>query len=342
MLKAKRLNANSSEVAVVLGERLARYGFGDGHPFGPDRHAAFQREFEQRGLAQHVLVLEPRDASTADLQLFHTPDYVRFVCERSQCGSGWLDGGDTPAFRGVFEAAACVVGSSLAAADWIMQRSLRRAFVPIGGLHHAARDRAAGFCVFNDCGVVVEHLRRAHGISRVAYVDIDAHHGDGVYYGFENDPELIFADLHESGHTLYPGTGDDSETGRGAAAGTKLNVPLPAGAGDVEFDAVWPRMLAHVERFAPEFFILQCGADSVAGDPITHLKLSSGCHARAARELCALADRLGHGRVLALGGGGYDRANLARTWSGVVEALLGAGLTQPPTQPSRPSTQPSN
>jgi acetoin utilization protein AcuC len=153
-------------------------------------------------------------------------------------------------------------------------------------------------------------------------VDVDAHHGDGVYYAFDDDPDLIFADLHESGHTLYPGTGSDAEIGRGAAAGTKLNVPLEAGAGDADFDLVWPGMLAHVERHAPEFMILQCGADSIGGDPITHLKLTSACHARAARELCLLADRLGHGRVLALGGGGYDRGNIARTWCGVVEALL--------------------
>jgi acetoin utilization protein AcuC len=323
-LKHSVLNAPGPEVAVVLGEQLARYGFGDGHPFGADRHAAFVREFELRRLPAQVAQLEPRDASEAELLLFHTPEYLRFVSERSQAGGGWLDAGDTPAFRGVFEAAACVVGSSLTAADWIMDAPRRRAFVPIAGLHHAARDRAAGFCVFNDCGVVVEHLRRAHGLARIAYVDVDAHHGDGVYYAFDDDPELIFADVHESGQSLYPGTGSDAEVGRGPAAGTKLNVPLPAGSGDAEFDGAWPLMLAHVERYAPAFVILQCGADSVAGDPITHLQFSSACHARAARDLCRLADRLGHGRVLALGGGGYDRGNIARTWCGVVEALLDA------------------
>jgi acetoin utilization protein AcuC len=308
----------------VLGERLARYGFGDGHPFGADRHGAFAREFEQRGLAQRVQLLEPRDALLAELELFHTPEHVRFVIERSQNGGGWLDAGDTPAFRGVFEAASCVVGASLTATDWIMRGTRRRAFVPIAGLHHAARERAAGFCVFNDCGVVIEHLRRAHGIARIAYIDIDAHHGDGVFYAFETDPELIFADVHESGQTLYPGTGAGDEVGRGEAAGTKLNVPLAAGAGDAEFNVAWEQMLAHVERYAPAFCILQCGADSIGGDPITHLRYTSACHARAARDLCALADRLGHGRVLALGGGGYDRGNLARTWSDVVHELLAA------------------
>jgi len=321
-MPGQKLNQPGPETAVSLGERIARYGFPGGHPFGPDRHGAFQREFEQRALGARVTLLDPVQASVEDLLLFHTRSHVEFVQRSSELGNGVLDGGDTPSFRGVYEAAACVVGASLQAAEWIMAGPRRRAFVPIAGLHHAARDRAAGFCVFNDCGVVIEALRRRHGLRCIAYVDIDAHHGDGVFYAFEDDPQLIIADLHESAQTLYPGTGHEHESGTGAAAGTKLNMPLPAGAGDAQFAAVWPLMLEHVARFKPEFLILQCGADSVAGDPLTNLRFSPAMHARAAAELRALADRLGHGRVLALGGGGYDRANLAQAWTGVVQALL--------------------
>jgi acetoin utilization protein AcuC len=302
---------------------LARYGFGDGHPFGPDRHAAFVREFEARGLARRVQIIEPRDATYEELLGFHTPAYVDLVRERSAEGHGFLDAGDTPAFRGVYEAAAVVVGSTLNAAEAIMAGQCRRAFVPIAGLHHAARDHAAGFCVFNDCGVAIELLRRNHGLERIAYIDIDAHHGDGVFYAFEDDPGVIFADTHEDGRYLYPGTGLASETGRGAALGTKLNLPIPPGADDAAFDRVWPQVLAHLERFRPQFILLQCGADSLEGDPITHLRFSSKTHGRAARELAELADRLGHGRVLALGGGGYNRTNLAQAWTAVVESLLG-------------------
>ena len=135
--------------------------------------------------------------------------------ERSVTGEGYLDAGDTPAWRGVYEAAADVVGATLLAAEQIMAGKARRAFIPIAGLHHAARGSAAGFCVFNDCGVAVEMLRRNHGLKRIAYVDIDAHHGDGMYYGFESDPDLIFADIHEDGRYLYPGTGSAAETGPG-------------------------------------------------------------------------------------------------------------------------------
>ncbi|HEX9138583.1 MAG TPA: acetoin utilization protein AcuC [Steroidobacteraceae bacterium] len=323
------MKASNSQVGVLLGERLARYGFPDGHPFGPDRFGAFLREFDSRELREPTILLEPVQASEESLLLFHTAEHVRLVQERSLAGCGTLDDGDTPAYRGVYEAAACVVGASLAATDWIMAEPYRRAFVPIGGLHHATRERAAGFCVFNDCGVVIETLRRRYGLRRIAYVDIDAHHGDGVFYAYENDPELIIADLHENGQSLYPGTGEASETGRGAAAGTKLNVPLPAGAGDADFARVWPQMLAHVERLQPQFILLQCGADSLAGDPLAHLQLSAASHTRAARELCELADRVCDGHVLALGGGGYDRANLAAAWTGVVEALLLPRRTRP-------------
>jgi acetoin utilization protein AcuC len=315
------VNSQTPQVAVVIGERLARYGFPEGHPFGPDRHGAFLREFDRQGLRSRVTLLDPVEASRADLELFHEPEYLNFVRERSESGVGSLDGGDTPAFRGVYEAASCVVGASLAAMEWVLARSQRRAFVPIAGLHHAGRAQAAGFCVFNDCGVVIEALRKRHGLERVAYVDIDAHHGDGVFYAYQDDPGVIIADLHECGRSLYPGTGAAEEQGRGAATGTKLNVPLEAGAGPVEFALAWPRMVAHLEHFAPQFVILQCGADSVAGDPLTHLQLTSACHARAALELAALADRHCDGRLLALGGGGYDRANLAEAWTGVVQAL---------------------
>jgi acetoin utilization protein AcuC len=293
---------DKTNLGVVVSERLARYGFGAGHPFGPDRHAAFVREFESRGLHRRVQMLDVRDASYDELLSFHTAAYVDLVRERSVSGQGFLDGGDTPAFRGIYEAAVTVVGASLNASAAIMSGQCRRAFVPIAGLHHAGRDHAAGFCVFNDCGVVIEQLRKSSGLQRIAYVDIDAHHGDGVFYAF--------------------GTGSASETGKGTALGSKLNIPMPPGSDDIAFDSVWPQVISHLEQFAPEFIILQCGADSLEGDPITHLRYSAATHGKAARELAQLAERLGHGRVLGLGGGGYNRSNLAQAWSAVVENLL--------------------
>lgn len=315
----------AANTMVVTGETIAAYGFSGGHPFGPDRHEAFMREFAASGLQGRTRHAQPRAATNAELASFHTQRYIDFVRERCGAGIGYLDGGDTPAQRGLYESSCAVVGATLVAAEALMSGTARRAFVPIAGLHHAARDAAAGFCVFNDIGVAIEQLRAKHGLKRFAYADIDAHHGDGVYYGFENDPAVAFVDLHEDGRSLYPGTGAADDIGSGAATGTKLNLPLAAGSGDAEFRDAWAKGLAHIEAANPEFIILQCGADSIAGDPITHLQLSPAAHAQAARDLIALAEKLGHGRVLALGGGGYNRRNLALTWTGVVREMVEAG-----------------
>ncbi len=306
---------------VYKGDALANYGFGDEHPFGVDRHEAFHAELAEANLGTAIRYAEPRRASVDDIALFHTAEYIDHVSKRSQEGTGFLDDGDTPAYPGIFDKALDVVGTTLAAVDAIMAGESRRAFVPIAGLHHAGRGHAAGFCVFNDCGVAVEHLRKTHGIRRIAYVDIDAHHGDGVFYGFEDDPDLIFADIHEDGRFLYPGTGHAEETGTGDAIGTKLNIPMPPGAGDAEFETAWARVKDYVDDAAPEFVIFQCGADSLEGDPITHLRYTEAAHARAASDLCDLADRHCGGRIIGAGGGGYNLGNLARAWTRVVQSF---------------------
>ena len=308
-------------VFVYKGDAIANYGFGEGHPFGPDRHDVFHEALERAELGDAIQFASPRRATVDELMLFHTADYIDFVSQASQSGNGFLDGGDTPAFPGIFDRACDVAGTTLAAVDAVMAGEARQAFVPIAGLHHAGRGHAAGFCVFNDCGIAVEHLRARHGLTRIAYVDIDAHHGDGVFYGFEEDPDLIFADIHEDGRYLYPGTGAAEETGRGAAINTKLNIPLPPGADDAVFDTVWPEVMRYLESANPEFIILQCGADSLEGDPITHLCFSENAHGKAAAELRGLAENCCDGRLVATGGGGYNRDNLAAAWTRVVVSM---------------------
>ncbi len=311
----------SESAILITGPEIAAYGFPGGHPFGADRHAAFIAELERSAAWPSLERRRAPQATRAELELFHTPAYIDKVERLSATGHGLLDQGDTPAFPGVYEAAAAVVGGTLAALAGIVAGPIPRAFIPIGGLHHARRDGAAGFCVFNDCGVAIEAARRVHGIEKVAYVDIDAHHGDGVFYAFESDPALVFADMHEDGRFLYPGTGAREETGRGAARGTKLNIPLPPGADDTVFHQAWNEVEEFLERAEPELILLQCGADSLAGDPITHLQFSAEAHAHAARRLRQLAEHYCDGRVLAMGGGGYNRQNLADAWTRVVEEL---------------------
>lgn len=314
--------AGMDAVTLYSGDALGAYGFGQGHPFGPDRQEAFLQRLRADGLDGRVAHAAPVRANDDMLLRFHARGYIEFVRERCAAGVGYLDGGDTPAEPAMAEAAEWVVGTTVAAVEAIIAGATRRAMVPIGGLHHAGRDHAAGFCLYNDCGVAIETLRRVHGIERVAYVDIDVHHGDGVFYAFESDSAVIIADIHEDGRFLYPGTGSRTERGTGAGEGTKLNLPLPPGAGDTEFRIAWAEVEAFLDLHAPGFFILQCGADGLTGDPLAHLRYSDATHAYATERLCMLADRHASGRVLALGGGGYDRDNLGRAWTAVLQALI--------------------
>lgn len=318
---AAREAAGGIGAALYADDGLARYGFPPGHPLGADRQGAFLKEAQAQRLLAGVAMPASRPATREELLRFHSARHVDKVFNAERDKLEYLDKGDTPVFPGVYAASALVVGAALDGLERVMRGEFKRSLQPIGGLHHAGRDHAAGFCVFNDLGVVIETLRSRHGVKRVAYVDIDVHHGDGIYYPFEEDPDLIFADVHEDGRHLYPGTGSEDETGRGAARGTKLNIPLAPGSGDAEFATAWPRVEAHLEKFEPEFVVFQCGADGLKGDPLAHLTYSPATHALAARGLRRIADKYAGGRMMAFGGGGYDRGNLGRAWSAVLREI---------------------
>jgi len=312
-----------SKPHIYLGESLGHYGFPNGHPFGPWRMDAFWQALRDKGLEQQVAIEAPVIASEEAIERFHDRAYLEQVKARSEDGLGYLDFGDTPAYIGVYDDAATVVGSCLDAVERIMKNEFQRAFLPIAGLHHARREGASGFCVFNDCGVVIETLLDIYGLERIAYVDIDAHHGDGVFYAFETNPHVLIADLHEDGHYLFPGTGEASETGRNDAEGTKLNIPPPPNADETVFLERWDEVETFINQHEPQFFLLQCGVDSLAGDPLTDLKLTPNCHRYAAQRLVRLADKFAKGRLLAVGGGGYAKANIEQGWTAVVDGLLG-------------------
>ena len=313
----------NSKILVIKDENISSYGFGDDHPFGPDRHGAFHRYLTDSGISSLVhLAASGYIAVRADIERFHTNEYIDRVIAHCQLGKGFLDNGDTPAIQGLYESSLAVVGASLFVTEEIISGRFKRAFVPIAGLHHARRNSAGGFCVFNDIGVVIETLRNIHGVNRIAYIDIDAHHGDGVYYSYEEDPNLIFVDVHEDGRFLFPGTGFPEEIGIGPAKGTKKNISLKPGDGDVVFQENWSHIQAFLDDSEPEFFILQCGADSLLGDPITNLALSERSHYLAAQSLTVLAEKHAKGRIIALGGGGYNRDNIGRAWTQVVKAFV--------------------
>lgn len=307
----------------MYGDALAKYGFGGSHPWGSDRLYAFWSKFQSDGLdkMENIVIEEPVMADEEALLNFHSKAYVEFVKKASVLGQGFLDYGDTPAFKGVFEATSYVVGSTLKALDMVMKKKVDHAFNPIGGLHHARREFAGGFCVFNDIGVAIAAARNNYNVKKVAYIDIDAHHGDGVFYEFNNDPNVFIVDVHEDGKYLYPGTGFEDETGEGDAEGTKLNLPMKPFANDNDFVNAFKRAEQFLDDAKPELIILQSGGDSIKGDPITHLSFSENAHRYATDALHKLAHKHCNGRMIALGGGGYNRNNIAAAWVEVVKAL---------------------
>jgi acetoin utilization protein AcuC len=311
---------SDSPVAVITGPSLADYHFGDTHVFGPVRQQAFIDGMEAQSLTEQVTWLAPVQCKTDDLELFHNSAFIEHVRQACQAGTGFLDQGDTPARTGIFEAASNVVGSVLDMIDKVMAGQFRRGFIPIAGLHHGFRDHVSGFCVFNDCAIAIEHLRNRYPLKKILYVDIDAHHGDGVFYNYASDSNIFIVDFHEDG--LYPRTGDADETGDGPAKGTKMNVPMPQMADDDAFAKGWKKAEVFIREIKPEFIIFQCGADSLNGDPITHLDYTTRSYQLAAKSLCQLADEFCDGRLVALGGGGYNLENISQAWPVVVWAML--------------------
>jgi len=309
-------------VAVVKGEELLRYSFPGMHPLKSERLERFYGRLEQETVwASHITRVKPVKAAEEEIMLFHTPEYVKFVKLAGERGTGYLDYGDTPAYKNCFEAASYVVGSTLELCRLVLNGRADGGFNPMGGLHHARRDSAGGFCIFNDAGVAIQYLLEEEGLSRVAYVDIDAHHGDGVCYDFYSDARVIFADIHQDGRTLYPGTGFEHETGAGDAKGLKLNIPLQPFSGDEEFIQAFNRVEQFLQSFDFDMILFQCGADGIQGDPITNLQYSPEAHRHAARRLRVMAEKKCGGRIVALGGGGYKPENVAVSWTNVVTAL---------------------
>ena len=309
-------------VGVYIGDGLRSYAFPDDHSFGEGRLDSFWSQAVKTGLNLKVEVLAPEIANEAELAIFHSEEYIELLKHKSKVGTGFLDLGDTPAFPGIFEAASYIVGSGLNAVDRLIRGEYKRIFIPIAGLHHCRQGAAAGFCAISDLGVMIKVLRQKHGIQRIAYVDIDAHHGDGVFYSFEDDPDLIFADIHEDGRFLYPGTGFSYEVGKGEAKGTKLNIPVFPGSRDDTFFRSWGKIEEFLRHFRPEIIIFQAGADSIKGDPITDMEFTPAAHGHAARQLCKIADEFCNGKLIATGGGGYNPRNIAYGWCAVLEEMI--------------------
>ena len=313
-------------LGLVYSEEFQQYDFGPTHPLTPTRLKLTFELMNATGLLEspNVKLTKPRYATDAELGLFHTPEYLAFVKRVGGLGSGFLDAGDTPGFEGCYEASALAAGASLTAVDQVMSGEVAHSMNISGGLHHAHPDRASGFCIFNDPAISIAYVKKKYGLKKILYLDVDAHHGDGVMYGFYHDGSVLDIDFHEDGNHLFPGTGFANEVGEGDGKGLKLNIPLPPFTDDNLYLPVFREIVPHaVRKFRPEFLLLQCGVDSHANDLLAHLQLTTKAYVEVARIAHELAHEVGGGHFVVLGGGGYNQANVARTWT-----LVAAELTQ--------------
>ncbi|AXG82557.1 acetoin utilization protein AcuC [Streptomyces paludis] len=315
----------SGHARLMWDDAVTGYDFGAGHPMDPVRLSLTMGLVRACGLDRLVDVVAAPAAGGSTLGLVHHQDYVDAVRRasrdpRAADGAYGLGTVDDPAFAGMHEASALIAGQSVGAAEAVWRGENAHAVNFAGGLHHAMPGAAAGFCVYNDAALAVARLLEL-GAERVAYVDVDVHHGDGVQAVFWEDPRVLTISLHEHPRTLFPGTGWPEETGAGAGEGGAVNVALPAGTGDEgwlrAFHGVVPELLAD---FRPQVLVTQHGADTHVEDPLAHLAVSLDAQ-RAVQVAChelahAYADG---GRWVALGGGGYAVVDVVpRSWTHLV------------------------
>lgn len=304
------------KAAFVYDEAVSHHVLREGHVMRPTRLRYTYELLEAYGAFRDSRLVPPRHATEEELLWFHSPDYVAAVRSLSRDEGKVLperynfsQHGDNPPYPGMYEAATLSTGASLVAAELVASGQAEVAFNVAGGLHHAAADHASGFCIFNDPVIAIECLRR-RGM-RLLYVDIDCHHGDGVQNAFYATDQVMTISVHESGRFLFPGTGEVEELGSGPGRGYSVNVPLaPYTQDDVFYWAVMEVVPPLAQAFKPDVLVTQLGMDTHFNDPITHLRLTVEGHARVVGELGRLAPRW-----LALGGGGYDMAAVARGWS---------------------------
>ncbi|WP_024475531.1 acetoin utilization protein AcuC [Arthrobacter sp. CAL618] len=320
--------------SVVWDESMLAYNFGPTHPMNPQRLALTARLATDLGLFDRdgVTVAEPFVATDGELGTVHSSHYITAVRtadtnpDQADQALG-LGTADNPAFPGMHDASARLVGGSLAAADAVLSGRTVHAVNFGGGMHHASRSMASGFCIYNDAAAAIQRLLDA-GTQRVLYIDVDAHHGDGTQNIFYDDARVMTISLHETGMSLFPGTGFANETGGVGAEGYAVNVALPTLAGDGgllrAFHSVVPPL---AEAFQPEVILSQHGCDSHVDDPLTNLRISIDAQREMAVSIRDLASRICEGRWIATGGGGYNVTSVVpRAWSTLIAVAAGAPI----------------
>lgn len=322
-------------VLIVYGDGLSSYDLSETHPLKPSRYALTMSLLRGLGWldAPGITIEEPRSATLTELLAVHGYAYVDAVHEAQAAVRRGeeptdvrvygLGTDDVPLFADIHDAAALHTGATVQAMEAVLEGRAVHAYSPAGGMHHAMRARAAGFCVYNDCAVAIAAAVKTG--RTVAYVDFDAHHGDGVQAAFYDEPRVLTVSVHQSGRFLFPGTGFPDEIGAGEAKGTSLNVALPAAAGNDAILAAYERIVApSVRAFAPDVMVTQTGCDTHHADPLTDLTATLALYPELAARLHALVHHTCEGRWLIVGGGGYDPADVTpRAWAAFMGTVLG-------------------
>lgn len=319
------------KAALIWDPTFVSYRFRPDHPFNPRRLELAVSLIESLGLLDppDFWVEPPRRATEDELLLVHSREFVDAVKHYGQEGAShegarkWgLGTDDNPIFPGMHEATSMVVGGTLRAAELVMEQVADRSFAIAGGLHHAHRDRASGFCLYSDLAVAIAWIRKEYD-ARVMYIDYDAHHGDGVQSIFYDDPNVLTLSLHESGRYLFPGTGFVDELGEGEGYGYSLNLPMEPQTEDRSWLGIYEKTVNEVaDAFRPDVIVLQNGCDAHVLDPLTHLRCTTRLYEETVRITSEVADRHCEGRLIGTGGGGYAIWRVVpRAWTLVWAAL---------------------
>ncbi len=305
---------------IVIDRRYEEHDPGAYHPERPDRIRALLAWVEEH--ASDLILVPAREASVEEICLVHDPPYVQRVAATAH--EPWFAfDPDTRTCPRSYDAARLAAGAVLALADAVVAGEVDNGFAfvrPPG--HHAERARAMGFCLFNNVAVGAEYLRQKYGVERVLIVDWDVHHGNGTQHIFEDDPGVLYLSTHQ--FPFYPGTGALEEVGWGAGRGFTVNLPLPAGMGDAEFEAIFERVVVPVaESYSPDFVLISAGFDAHERDPLAQLRATERAFRHMARCLLEVAARCAGGRCVAVLEGGYDLLALVRSAEAVVEEFAG-------------------
>jgi acetoin utilization deacetylase AcuC-like enzyme len=294
---------------------------GTGHPERPERLTAVVNRLKQDDLLPGLVLLPPRAASLEWITAVHTPAYAERVRQLCHDGAAYVDSADTPVSRESYEVALQAVGGVLAATDAVMTGKVRNAFClvrPPG--HHALKDRAMGFCLFNNVAIAARYLQKSHHLARVLIVDWDVHHGNGTQAAFYDDDTVFYFSVHQS--PLYPGTGSAAERGEGKGQGFTLNVPLPAGSGDEAYKKVFEEKLKPAaDAFKPDFVLVSAGFDAAQNDLLGRMKVTPDGYATLTRLVKAIARQHCQGRLVSLLEGGYNLESLAVSVEAHLHAL---------------------